>query len=98
LVLIGTYFGHGEGFGAVAAPPQGVHEVEDLLGSLSVPQFFMDLRDLPAGGPLHGFFATPHGTRASVVREADDTVTPLGAYDGIFYVNTLAPSPPAGKP
>jgi hypothetical protein len=58
----------------------------------------MDLRDLPAGGPLHGFFATPHRTRASVVREADDTVTPLGAYDGIFYVNTLAPSPPAGKP
>lgn len=98
LVLIGTYFGHGEGFGAAAAPPQGVHEVEDLLGSLSVPQFFMDLRDLPAGGPLHDFFATPHGTRASVVREADDTVTPLGAYDAIFYVNTLTPSPPAGKP
>jgi len=34
LVLIGTYFGHGEGFGVAAAPPQGVHEVEDLLGSL----------------------------------------------------------------
>jgi hypothetical protein len=68
LVLIGTYFGHSEGFGTAAAPPQGVHEVEDLLGSLSVPQFFMDLRDLPAGGRLHDFFATSHGTRASVVR------------------------------
>ena len=53
---------------------------------------------LPAGGPLHDFFGTSHGTRASVVREADDTVTPLGAYDAIFYVNTLTPSPPAGKP
>ena len=32
LVLIGTYFGHSEGFGTAAAPPQGVHEVEDLIG------------------------------------------------------------------
>src|SRR5258708_8819398 len=30
--------------------------------------------------------------------QSHDTVTPLGAYDAILYVNTLTPSPPAGKP
>jgi erythromycin esterase len=85
LAVIGTYFGRVEKFGAAAAGPPGVHDVEDLLTGLSVPQFFMDLRELPAGGPLYDFFATAHGTSVSVLREAVDTVTPLKAYDVIFF-------------
>jgi erythromycin esterase-like protein len=37
-------------------------ETEDLLTSLSVPRFIMDLRRLPSGGPLHEWFHLPHAT------------------------------------
>jgi erythromycin esterase len=95
--LIGSYFGHAEGFGKPDAPPYVAHDVEDLLGSLPIPMFIMSLHDLPANGSLHDWFGTAHGTRSSILREHYDTVTPLTAYDAIFYVDTITPSPPPKK-
>jgi erythromycin esterase len=97
LILIGTYFGHAEGFGKADAPPYVAHDVEDLLDSLSIPLFIMNLHDLPPSGQLHDWFATAHGTRASILREHYDTVSPLTAYDAIFFVDTITPSPPPKK-
>jgi erythromycin esterase len=97
LMLIGTYFGHAEGFGKADTPPYVAHDVEDLLGSISIPMFIMNLHDLPTSGPLHDWFATAHGTRSSINREHHDTVAPLTAYDSIFYVDTITPSPPPKK-
>jgi erythromycin esterase len=98
LVVIGTYFGHGVGFATADVPPYSAHDVEDLLASLSIPQFIMNLHELPASGPLREWFQMAHGTRASILREASDTVTPLTAYDAIFFVDTITPSPPPRKP
>jgi erythromycin esterase len=99
LFVIGTYFQHTAGFSApeVPPPPDG-HDVEDLLGSLSIPRFVLSLHELPASGPLHEWFATAHATRASIVRGALDTVTPLEAYDAIFFINAITLSPPPQKP
>jgi erythromycin esterase len=93
LVAIGTYFGHGAGFSTPEVPPPpDAHDIEDLLASISIPQSIMNLHELPASGPLHEWFATAHATRASIVREALDTVTPLKAYDAIVFINTITPS------
>jgi erythromycin esterase-like protein len=99
LFVIGTYFQHTAGFSApeVPSPPDG-HDMEDLLSSLSIPRFVMSLHELPASGPLHEWFATAHATRASIVRDALDTVTPREAYDAIFFINAITPSPPPQKP
>ena len=98
LFVIGTYFGHHEGFAAKDSPPFPAHDVEDLLASLSLPRFIINLHELPMSGPLHDWFQTAHATRPSILRDATDTVTPVAAYDAIFYVDTITPSPPPPIP
>jgi erythromycin esterase-like protein len=92
LVVIGTYFGHGEGFASPDVPAPAVHTMEDLFDSISVPQFLINLHELPTTGPLHEWFRTAHATRASILREATDSVIPLASYDTILFVRTVTPS------
>ena len=94
LVLIGTYFGHGVGFAAPDAPPYFAHDVEYLLASLPIPQFIINMHELPPRRPLHEWFQMAHGTRPSILRKVSYTVTPLTAYDAIFFVDAIKPSPP----
>ncbi len=91
---IGTYFGHAEGFAAKDSPDPAAHSVEDMLASLSMPRFIMNLHELPASGPLHDWFQEAHATRASILRDATDTVSPSVAYDAIFYIDIITPTPP----
>lgn len=98
LVVIGTYFGRGAGFPpADAPPPADAHRMEDLLGSLSIPRFIMNLHDLPTSGPLHEWFQEAYATRDSVSGQDVYMVAPLRAYDAILYIDTITPSPPPQK-
>jgi erythromycin esterase len=47
LLVIGTYLGHGEGFGFSDKPAPEVHSMEDLLVSAGTPQFLINLHELP---------------------------------------------------
>jgi erythromycin esterase len=89
LVVIGTYFGRTSGFppGETAAPPDA-HDMEDLLASLSIPRFIMDLRVLPATGPLREWFELAHATGQDTY-----TIFPLRAFDAILYLDVVTPSP-----
>ena len=98
LVVIGTYFGHGVGFPAAnVPPPPDAHDVEDLLTSLSIPQFIMNLHELPRSGPLHEWFQMAHATNASISRQALYMAAPLKAYDAILFIATITPSPAPQK-
>jgi erythromycin esterase len=88
LVVIGTYFGHGAGFLTDLTPPPDAHGVEDLLASLSIPRFIMDLRELPNSGPLQEWFQLPHATGQDAY-----TIVPPKAYDAILFIDTITPSP-----
>jgi hypothetical protein len=58
MVIIGTYFGHGEGFPAGRAPlPPDILGMDGLLSSLSNP-VLVDLRELPGIGIPHQWFQT----------------------------------------
>ncbi len=98
LVVIGTYFGHAVGFPAAdVPPPPDAHGMEDLLATLSIPRFIMDLRELPSSGPLHGWFQMPHTTRCSASGQCTWTVDPLRAFDAILFIDTITPSPAPQK-
>jgi hypothetical protein len=60
------------------APPDA-HGMEDLLSSLSIPLFVMDLQELPSSGPLHEWFQMAHATG-----QEPWTMAPLRAYDAVF--------------
>lgn len=54
MVVIGSYYGQGLGFPSPdVTPPPDSHAVEDMLTSLSIPLFIMDLHQLPLGSPLY---------------------------------------------
>ncbi len=98
LVVIGTYFGHGAGFRpADVPPPPDARRMEDLLGSLSIPRFIMNLHELPSSGPLHEWFQMAHATRDSVSGQDVYMVAPLRAYDAILYIDRVTPSPAPQK-
>jgi erythromycin esterase len=93
LVVVGTYFGHGEGFPPWEVKPlPDAHAVEDLLVSLSIPRFIMDLRELPGSGPLYEWFLSAHATGTDPW-----TIVPLRAFDAILFINTITPSSSAKK-
>jgi hypothetical protein len=98
LVVIATYYGHGAGFPPPEVPPPpDAHGMEDLLASLAIPRFIMDLRELPTSGPLHEWFQLAHATRSSNSGQDAYTTVPLRAYDAILYIDTITPSPPPRK-
>jgi hypothetical protein len=94
LVVMGTYYGHDAGFPPVDVRPlPDAHGMEDLLASLSIPTFIMDLRELPSSGPLHEWFQLAHATCSSNSGQGPYTIVPLRAYDAILFINTITPSP-----
>lgn len=98
LVVIGTYFGHGLGFPTSVAPlPPDTTGMDVLLTSVSMPQFIMDLRELPSSGPLHKWFNTMHETRGLASGNETRMVAPLEAYDAILFIDTITPTPAPEK-
>jgi len=96
MVVIGTYFGHGTGFPIERAPlPPDTAGMDSLLGSLSVPRFIMDLRELPAAGILHEWFQVAHETRNG--NFSIFMVAPIEAYDAIIFIETITPTPASQK-
>lgn len=97
-VVIGTYYGHGAGFPPTdVPPPPDVHGMEDLLASLSIPRFIMNLHELPSSGPLNEWFQLAHATRSSNSGQDAYTIVPLRAYDAILFIDTITPSPAPQK-
>lgn len=93
MVVIGTYFGRGAGFPAESAPlPPDTAGMDSLLRSISIPQFMMDLRELPGSGILHEWFQAPHETRSLDFGNETAMVAPLGAYDAILFIDTITPT------
>lgn len=91
MVVIGSYFGRGASFPAENTPePPDSAGMDSLLRSLSRPCFIMDLRELPSAGILHEWFQAAHETRAGP--GVTTRVAPLGAYDGILYIDTINPT------
>jgi hypothetical protein len=62
--------------------------MEDLLASLSIPRFIIDLRELPSSGPLHEWFQLAHATG-----QEPYAIVPLKAYDAILFIDRITPSP-----
>jgi erythromycin esterase len=94
MVVIGTYFGSGAGFPAQRAPlPPDISGMNNLLSSLSIPRFVIDLRELPGSGILHEWFQAGHQTRSLSFGRIYATVAPLRAYDAILFIRTITPSP-----
>jgi hypothetical protein len=90
MVVVGTSFGHGEGFPAKSAPlAPDAPGMDGLLSSLSIPVFIMDLRELPAG-ILHEWFQTAHVTRVGG-HDPGVMVAPVSAYDAILFIETITP-------
>jgi erythromycin esterase-like protein len=88
LVVIGTYYGRDVGISHSDVPSASdTHEVEDVLASLSIPQYMMDLRELPSSGPLSEWFQMAHETRQNLY-----TIEPRKVYDAILFVNIITPS------
>lgn len=97
MVVIGTYFGHGEGFPAKSMPlPSDAAGMDGLLSSLSIPTFMMDLRELPGSGILRQWFQKAHETRNGFF--GVNMVAPAEAYDAILFIETITPTPAAQKP
>lgn len=96
MVVIGTYFGLGEGFPARREPlPPDTAGMDNLLRSLSIPLFVIDLRELPSAGTLHEWFKAAHETRNGAYGVA--MVAPLEAYDAILFIDTITPTPAPSK-
>jgi erythromycin esterase len=95
MVVVGTYFGHGEGFPAERMPlPPDAAGTDGMLSSLSIPTFMMDLRELPGSGILHEWFQAAHETHAWPIATM---VAPLEAYDAILFIETITPTPAPPK-
>lgn len=98
MVVLGTYFGSGAGFSAERAPlPPDTSGMDSLLGSLSIPRFVIDLRELPSAGILYEWFHADHETRSLSFGRVPAMVGPLRAYDAILYIDTITPSPVTQK-
>jgi erythromycin esterase-like protein len=91
-VVIGTYFGTGEGFPeGFRPPPPDSNGIDGLLASSGVSAFIADLRQLPRGSPLFDWFAEAHATRSGGYGEWLELIRPLGAFDAFFYVDRVTP-------
>ncbi|HEY6293770.1 MAG TPA: erythromycin esterase family protein [Terriglobia bacterium] len=93
MVVLGTYFGSGTGFPEETAPlAPDTSGMDSLLRSLSVPQFVIDLRELPNAGVLHEWFQAAHETRSLSFGRVPAMVSPLKSYDAILFIDRITPS------
>ena len=91
MVVIGTYYIHGEDPDLNDLRPVDPAGMDGLLSSISIPRFIMDLRELPSTGKLHDWFGAAHETRWVTIE------APLETYDAMFFVDTITPTPPPPK-
>jgi erythromycin esterase-like protein len=92
MVVIGSYYAHDTALPPSDVPPADAHDVEDVLASLSISRFIMDLRELPDTGPLAEWFQLPHATGQNPY-----TIKPRAVYDAILFIHTIGPSRPSPK-
>ncbi len=91
-VVIGTYFGTGEGFPeGFRLPPPDPTGIDGLLASSGVPAFIADLRQLPRGTPLFDWFSQAHPTRSGSYAEWVELIKPTSAFDAILYLDRVTP-------
>lgn len=96
LVTIGIHFGNGMMFPNDARRLDPVGTLDALLSSRGVPTYIFDLRALPVGGPLAGWFEREQSTqdldyddKRSVSRVI---LQPSRAYDAIVYIDRITPA------
>jgi len=103
LVVIANSFGGGELFQHRAIPggPPGHTEtfvermppldptsLDELLSAAALPHYLLDLRKVPAGGPIADRFAAT----SSIMTGAQATpVNPMAAFDAVVYVDQVTP-------
>lgn len=96
LFVIGTRYRHGSSmWKGETPPPLNADITGDLLSSLAIPQFLMNLHELPKEGALRDWFETPHETWGD--GETPQMLAPLGPYDAIFFIDTITPARASGK-
>lgn len=91
LVTIGTYFGEGLGdfwyWGGAQPFPPDKDGLDALLGSLTMPSYFIDLRPLPTEGRLEAWMRMEHESR--VFNRFHLRFAPAHAFDAIVYIARL---------
>jgi erythromycin esterase len=103
MVVIGSAFGGGELFmhrAALDRPPGHTEtfveelrlldpgSLDELLGAAGLPRLLLDLRTVPADGPIADRFAAA----TSIMTGAQSTpVNPTAAFDAVVYVDTVTP-------
>ena len=98
LVVIGTYFGTAGGFPASNhVLPVNPRTMDGVLGSLDLPEFLIDLRELPKAGALADWFGEAHETRSGNSGNQVFLIRPTRAYDAILYFGRLTPSVNPGR-
>jgi erythromycin esterase len=77
---------------SVAASPEGSGDA--VLAAAALPQFFLDLRALPAAAPLARWLAQPHLYHMVGVFWAEPLVpqSPATLYDALIFVETSTPT------
>lgn len=94
-VVVGTYFGAGEGYAERFRPaPPNPDGIDGLLASVDLPTFVMDLRRIPPSGPLFEWFARGHATRTGNFGEWIELIQPARAFDAILYLDRVTPVAP----
>jgi erythromycin esterase len=98
----GLTFGRGS-YRALGEEKLAVHEtpaprsgsLESYLASAGLPRFFVDLRNLPAGGPAGSWLAEPRPARQVGARELAPgyiRTTAAASYDALAFLDEAGPS------
>jgi hypothetical protein len=91
LVVVATHFGRAEGFPAAAPPlPPDPAGIEGVLAAPGLPAYLVDLRRLPADGPLRPWLSRAHRIRGGDGGEAREWVRPTLAADALLYVDRVS--------
>ena len=62
--------------------------LDELLSAAAIPRYLLDLRKVPAGGPVADRFAAT----SSIMTGAQATpVNPMAAFDAVVYVDRVTP-------
>jgi erythromycin esterase len=116
MVVIGCAFGEG-GFQAIempytqgsklkafAAPPAPAGSLDAALAATGLPFFILDLRKLPATGPVSDWFAAEHATRSIGAAYSSNSASAFFApqsieaeYDALFFAEKTTRARPTAS-
>ena len=94
LVVIGQHFGVTPGFPNDARPSDAA-PLDAVLSFHRVPAYVIDLRALPAGSPLGGWFDREQATRYPDYESktiVQNVLRPSRAYNAILYIDRVTPA------